>query len=157
MSKRYAEQWVAENQQNQHQWCNLPRPDCWERELHLSPEQIDRKQQRYNDEHRTKDIVAVAITGHIPGKYEIERNAIPRECNREIQLCDESLDSAGSEDKPSDDQDCSQVENDLRRPDPSAIGFHNTPELVSRYHFPETKPRISLLIAMARRFHTPLK
>jgi len=134
MSERHAEQGVAEHQQCQHQRRILPPPDCWKRELHLLPEQIDRKQQRYNDEHRTKDVVAVATTRHISGKYEIECNAIPCECHREIQLCEEGLDSTGFEEKPSDEQDRSNVENDLGRPDLSAVGFHNLPEFVFGYH-----------------------
>ena len=134
MSKCHAEQWVAEHQKHQHQRGIPSPPDCWKRELHLLPEQIGRKQHRYNDEYRTEDVVGVATTGHIPGKYHIERNAIPCERNREIQFGEKYLRPTGFEKEPPDEQDSSNVENDLGRPDASAVGLHNTPEFVPGYH-----------------------
>jgi hypothetical protein len=148
MSKHHAEQRVAEYQQRQHQRRILPPPDCGKKEPHLLPEQIDCKQHRDDDEYRTKDVVAVAATSHIPGKYEIEHNAIPCECHREIQLRDEGLDPTGFEKKPSDDQDCSNVENDLGRLDLSTVGFHNLPELVFGYYALPRSSDLSLASGM---------
>ena len=51
-----------------------------------------------------------------------------------MELCEEGLERTRLEKKPSDKQDSSNVENDLGGPDPSAVGFHNTPQFVSRYH-----------------------
>jgi hypothetical protein len=91
--------------------------------LHLLPKQIDRKQHRYNDEYGTEEVVSVAITGHILSKDQEPHNAIPRECNREIQLYEPVLALTGFEKKPPSEQNGCEVENDLSGPDMSTIGF----------------------------------
>jgi hypothetical protein len=77
----------------------------------------------------------MAFTGQAFGKYHIKHNSIPCECYRKIQLYEDVLRLTGFEKNPYDEQNCSNIENNLGRPDSSAIGFHDIPKLISGNHF----------------------